>query len=218
MDGNHLQVSVSAGSGSAIQNNALAFPDETRDRSHQMTANKRVAKDPAPRTPTAAPTEVDWTVTVIEPLANCPSVEVAWETIATQTKWGDWRSESKMRGEGVVTTLVPPSTEPLTTGEEYVVSVGRFMKIRCRVLEAGPSTTGGEGMVFDSLGVALGGMVKARFRFTLFRGDDGIVMAKAQEKIRSLPLLTPSVETLESEHRHTFTELNKHFSSTSAAP
>ena len=183
-----------------------------------MTTNKRVAADPAPEAAIAVPTEVDWAVTVTEPLPNCPSVEVGWERIATQTKWGEWRSESKMRGKGVVTTLVPPATEPLKVGDEYVVNVGRFMKIRCRVLESSipPTNAGGE-MVFDSIGVALGGIVKARFRFTLFRRDDGMVMAKAEEKIRSWPFLAPSVKTLESEHRHTFRELNKHFTTPSPA-
>jgi len=184
-----------------------------------MTTSNRLAADrPAPEAAIAAPTEVNWTVTVIEPLPNCPSVEVGWERIATQTKWGEWRSESKMRGKGVVTTLVPPATEPLKVGDEYVVNVGKFMKIRCRVLESStPSTAAGGGMVFDSMGVALGGIVKARFRFTLFRRDDGTILAKAEEKIRSWPFLAPSVETLESEHRHTFRELNKHFTTPSAA-
>lgn len=166
----------------------------------------------------AAPIDVDWTVTVIEPLPNCPSVEAGWERIATQTKWGEWRSESKMRGKEVTTTVVPPATEPLKTGNEYIVKVGRFMKIRCRVLES-PSlgTASGEddGMVFDAMGVALGGIVNARFRFTVFTGKDGMVMARAQEKMISLPLLAPSKGSLESEHRHTFKDLNESFRSPS---
>ena len=171
-----------------------------------------------PDASTAAPAEVDWTVTVTEPLPNCPSVEAGWERIATQTRWGEWRSESKMRGKDVVTTVVPPATEPLKMGDEYVVKVGRFMKIRCRVLESSsPGTTTGEGgeMVFDATGVALGGIVNAHFRFTVFRGKDGVVMARAQEKLMSLSLLAPSKETLESEHRHTFKDLNDSFFSPS---
>ena len=46
----------------------------------------------------AGPADPDWTVTVTEALPDCPSIEVAWERIATQTTWGAWRSESKMRG------------------------------------------------------------------------------------------------------------------------
>ncbi len=168
----------------------------------------------------AEPADVDWTVTVIEPLPNCPSVEAGWERLATQTKWGEWRSASKMRGDDVVTTVVPPASEPLKTADEYVVNVGRFMKIRCCVLESSsPGTAsgnGGEG-VFDATGVALGGVVKARFRFTVFRGEDGVVMARAQEKIMSLSLLAPSRETLENEHKHTFKELNDSFPSPSAS-
>ncbi len=171
-----------------------------------------------PHAAIAAPADVDWTVTVIEPLPDCPSVEVGWERIATQTRWGEWRSESKMRGKEVATTVVPPATEPLKTGDEYIVKVGRFMKIRCRVLESSSLGTGsgedGE-MVFDAMGVALGGIVNARFRFTVFRGKDGVVMARAQEKITSLPLLAPSRRTLESEHRHTFKDLNDSFRSPS---
>jgi hypothetical protein len=165
-----------------------------------------------------APADVDWTVTVIEPLPNCPSIEAGWERIATQTKWGEWRSESKMRGKDVATTVVPPATEPLKTGDEYVVKVGRSMKIRCRVLESsspGTATDEGGEMVFDATGVALGGIVNARFRFTVFRGEDGVVMARAQERIMSLPLFAPSKETLESEHRHTFKDLNESFRSPS---
>ena len=162
----------------------------------------------------AAPADVNWTVTIIEPLPDCPSVEAGWERIATQTKWGEWRSESKMRGKDVATSLVPPATEPLRTGDEYVVKVGRSMKIHCRVLESsspGAATGKDDEMVFDAMGVALGGVVKARFRFTVFRGKDGMVMARAQERIKSLPFLTPPKETLESEHRHTFKDLNKSF-------
>ena len=171
-----------------------------------------------PYAATAAPADVDWTVTVIEPLPNCPSVEAGWEKIATQTRWGEWRSESKMRGKEVATTVVPPATEPLKTGDEYLVKVGRFMEIRCRVLESSSlGTASGEDseMVFDAMGVTLGGIVNARFRFTIFRGKDGVVMARAQEKMMSLPLLAPSKVTLENEHRHTFKDLNDSFRSPS---
>ena len=140
---------------------------------------------------TASADNLDWTVTVTEPLPDCPSVEACWERLATQTRWGEWRSPSKLRGADVVTSIVPPATEPLKEGDEYVVKVGRFMKIRCRVLESSsPDTTAADGgeAVFDATGVALGGIVKARFRFTVFRGVDDVVMARAQEKIRSLPL------------------------------
>jgi hypothetical protein len=170
------------------------------------------ATDSAP----TMPVDVGWTVTVVEPLTNCPSIEAAWERIATQTKWGEWRSESKMRGKNVTTTVVPPATEPLKNGDEYVVKVGWFMKIHCRVLESSsPGADFGEDseMVFDAMGVALGGIINARFRFTIFRGKDGVVMARAQERITSLPLITPSKETLANEHRHTFRDLNESFRS-----
>ena len=169
-----------------------------------------------PDATTAAPADVDWTVWVVESLPDCPSVEACWEKLATQTTWGEWRSASKLRGEDIVTTLVPPATEPLKAGDEYVVSVGRFMRIRCRVLESSsPDTTAADGgvAVFDASGVALGGIIKARFRFTVFRGEDGVVMARAQERFKSLPLLAPSRETLEDEHRHTFKDLNESFHS-----
>ena len=162
------------------------------------------------------PEDVEWTVTVTEPLPNCPSVKAAWERIATQTRWGEWRSESKMRGKDVITLLVPPATEPLKTGGKYVVRIGKSMKIHCQVVEASsPGITDDEEgeMVFDATGVAMGGIVNARFRFTVFRGDDGVVMARAQEKIMSLPLLVPPRETLENEHRHTFKDLNDSFRS-----
>ena len=160
----------------------------------------------------SAPPDVDWTITVTEPLPDCPSVAAAWERIATQSKWGAWRSESKMRGRNVVTTVVPPATEPLKAGDAYVVKVGRFLTIRCRVLESlGDATEEHGERVFDATGVALGGLVRARFRFTVFRGDDGVVMARAQERIALLPLVGPSKETLANEHRHTFSDLNASF-------
>lgn len=165
-------------------------------------------------TATPEPSDVDWNVTVTEPLPDCPSVQAGWERIATQTSWGEWRSASKMRGKGVVTTVVAPATEPLRTGDEYLVRVGRFMTIRCHVLESSSpdlALSEGQEMVFDATGMALGGMVKARFRFTFFTGRDGLVMARAQEKIMSLALLAPSAETLANEHRHTFRDLNASF-------
>lgn len=166
-----------------------------------------------PGATTAAHADVDWTVTVTEPLPDCPSVEACWEKLATQTAWGEWRSASKMRGKDVVTSLVPPATEPLAMGDEYIVRVGRFMRIRCRVLESsgGDPAAAGEAAVFDAMGVALGGLVKARFRFTVFRGEDGLVRARAQERIMSLSVLAPKVKTLEDEHRHTFRDLNASF-------
>ena len=167
-----------------------------------------------PDAATAAPPDVDWTVTVTESLPNCPSVEAAWERIATQTGWGRWRSESKMRGDNVHVTVVPPATEPLRTGDEYIVKVGRSMTIRCLVLESsfpGVATGDSGEMVFDATGVALGGLVRARFRFTVVRGPDGVVMARAQEKIMSLSILVPSDENLENEHRQTFRDLNESF-------
>ena len=165
-------------------------------------------------TPDAPTTTVDvgWTVTVTEPLPDCPSIAAGWERLATHTTWGAWRTESAMRGKNVTTTVVPPATEPLQTGDEYVVKVGHLLRIRCRVLEstATPSSEDGA-MVFDALGVALGGIVRARFRFTVFRGDDGVLMARAQEKITTLPFLTPRTATLASEHRHTLRDLNTSF-------
>ena len=155
--------------------------------------------------------EADWSVTVTQPLPDCPSVESGWERIASQTSWSEWRSESKMRSKDVSTSVVPPATEPLLTGDEYVVKIRRFMRIRCRVLESPSSgiATADDEMVFDATGVTLGGIVKARFRFTIFRGEDGTITARAQERIRTLPFFTPSKESLESEHRRTFTDLNR---------
>lgn len=170
-----------------------------------------------PSTPTGAvvtPGDADWTVTVTEPLPDCPSVEAAWERLATQTRWQEWRSQSKMRGRGVTTAVVPPAIEPLMRGDEYVVRVGRLLKIRCRVVESSSPDSAGERdeeMVFDATGVTLGGMVKARFRFTIFKTEDGIVTARADEKLTKLPFLSPSKTTLESEHRHTLKELNRSF-------
>lgn len=161
-----------------------------------------------------APENIEWTVMVTEPLPNCPSIEAAWNKIAAQTKWSEWRSESKMRGNDVSTILVPPATEPLKTGDEYIVKIGAFMKIRCRVIAStAPGATDNKNgeMVFDASGRAIGGLVNARFRFTIFMGEDGVVMARAQEKIMSLPFFVPPKETLESEHRHTFKDLNASF-------
>ncbi|MCA1784075.1 MAG: hypothetical protein ABR616_18190 [Dermatophilaceae bacterium] len=152
---------------------------------------------------------------MVEPLPNCPSVEAGWKRLATQTRWGEWRSESKLRGAGVTTTLVPPAAEPLKAGDGYIVKVSRFMKIRCRVLESSSvgAIAGDDGeMVFDAVGVVLGGVVNARFRFTVFNDNGGMVTARAQEKMFTLPFLLPSKETLESEHRHTLQDLNASFS------
>ncbi|MDA3950227.1 MAG: hypothetical protein PF508_13550 [Spirochaeta sp.] len=163
---------------------------------------------------TAGSAEIDWMITVTEPLPDCPSVQAGWERIATQSNWGAWRSESKMRGSNVTTAIVPPATEPLQAGDEYVVRIGGLMKIHCRVLEASPSdaTTGeGEIMIFDAMGTFLGGLVRARFRFTIFRSEDGVVVARAQERIDSLSFLVPRKEILENEHRHTFRDLNMSF-------
>jgi len=121
-----------------------------------------------------------------------------------------------MRGRRVITTLVPPATEPLRVGDEYVVRVGRLMRVRCRVVDSSSlASEGGETdeMIFDATGEALGGVVKARFRFTIFRTEGGLVMARAEEKVTSLLFLAPSRATLESEHRHTFKELDRSFSS-----
>ena len=63
--------------------------------------------------PTRSPADVDWTTTVTAPLPDCPSVRAGWERLATQTRWPEWRSASEMRSADVVTTLVPPATEPL---------------------------------------------------------------------------------------------------------
>lgn len=165
-----------------------------------------------PDAPTTTPVDVGWTVTVTEPLPDCPSIAAGWERLATQTTWGAWRTESVMRGKNVTTTVVPPATEPLQTGDEYVVKVGHLLRIRCRVLESTGTPSSEDGaMVFDALGVALGGIVRARFRFTVFRGDDGVLMARAQETITTLPFLAPRKQALASEHRHTLRDLNRSF-------
>jgi hypothetical protein len=108
-------------------------------------------------------------------------------------------------------------TEPLPdgpsvqAGDDYVVKVGRWMTVRCRVLEStspGASTREPDEMVFDAQGTALGGIVRARFRSTVFRDTGGVVMARAQERIVSLPFLVAPKETLEREHRQTFRDLD----------
>ena len=170
-----------------------------------------VGRSLAPDAAKAAPTAVDWTVTVTEPLPNCPSVQAGWERIATQSRWGEWRSESKMRGPDVITTVVPPASEPLKVRDEYVVKIGRWMKLRCRVLESSTPGVATDEMVFDAKGTALAGIIRARFRFTVFSDEGGIVTARAQERIASIPFYQPSKALLESEHRHTFRDLDKSF-------
>lgn len=162
--------------------------------------------------PAAAAAVVAWTVTVTEPLPDCPSVSAAWERLATQTTWGEWRTASAMRGANVTTTVVPPATEPLRTGDAYIVKVGRVLRIRCRVLESSEAPSSEDGaMVFDAAGVALGGIVRARFRFTVFPCENGPIMARAQKRIATLPLIAPRPSTLESEHRHNLRNLNRSF-------
>lgn len=158
--------------------------------------------------------DTDWTITVTEPLPDCPSVLAGWTRLATQSDWAAWRPQSKMRGPGITTTPIPPATEPLTTGDEYLVRVNAFLKIRCRVL-ASPHLSGttpdDREMVFDATGTALAGLVKARFRYTVFLAEDGTVMARAQERMSAMPLLSPSKQTLENEHRTTLRALNDSF-------
>lgn len=157
--------------------------------------------------------EDGWTITVTQALPDCPSVYAAWERIATQTKWQEWRSESPMRGNNVVTTTT--AVEPLHSNDEYTVRVSPFMSIQCRVLES--SAEEEDTMVFDAEGKALCGLVKARFRFTMFQ-ENGLVMARAQEHMdASCSFLSPSKEVLENEHRHTLKDLNQSFVSQTAS-
>ena len=159
---------------------------------------------------TAAPADVDWTVTVTEPLPDCPSVEACWEKLATQTTWSEWRSPSKLRGADVITTNRPPS-DGTPQGGRRVRREGREVHedplSGARAVLSGYHRARWREAVFDATGVALGGIVKARFRFTVFRGEDGVVTARAQERMRIAwsSVLAPSRETLEDEHRHTFT-------------
>ena len=149
---------------------------------------------PMSATAVAAPNDVAWLVTVTEPLPDCPSVRAAWARIATQSTWGSWRSQSKMRGPDVVTTVVPPATEPLQAGDAYVVRVGRWLRIRCRVVESSApdaATSDEAARVFDATATALGGLLRARFRFTVFRQPGGAVMARAQERRAAVPRPVP---------------------------
>lgn len=170
---------------------------------------------PMSATTVSAPNDVAWLVTVTEPLPDCPSVHAAWTRIATQSTWGSWRSESKMHGRDVVTTVAPPATEPLLAGDAYVVNVGRWLRIRCRVVESlapdAAAASDEPALVFDATWTALGGLLRARFRFTLFRQPGGPVMARAQERLDALAILLPSREALANEHRHTLRDLNLSF-------
>ncbi len=166
--------------------------------------------------PTRSAADVEWTTTVTARLPDCPSVRAGWERLATQTRWPEWRSASEMRSVDVATTLLPPATEPLSAGDEYVVRVSRFMNIRCRVLESfgGSESEPRPEAVFDAVGLTLGGLVRARFRFTLFTTEDGTVVARAQEKVDSPSFLSPDRKKLAREHEHTFRDLNESFLST----
>jgi len=120
-----------------------------------------------------------------------------------------------MRGPDVVTAVVPPATEPLQAGDAYVVRVGRWLRIRCRVLESSApeaaAASNEAARVFAATGTALGGLLRARFRRTVFRQPGGPVMARAQARLDALPFLVPSRETLANEHRHTLRDLNLSF-------
>jgi len=74
----------------------------------------RGPRPPAPATP--APSDVDWSVTVVAPLPHCPSVAAAWERIATQTRWSEWRSESKIPGSDASTSTSFASTSSVAFG------------------------------------------------------------------------------------------------------
>jgi hypothetical protein len=115
------------------------------------------------------------------------------------------------------------------------------MSVRCHVLESpGPPADGDDEdpdeMVFDAAGTSLGGLIRARFRFTVFKsppkgeGDGSttaplaaaaatpVVMATAQERIDSpLRFLVPPARVLEGEHRHTFRDLDASFAPSPAA-
>ena len=170
---------------------------------------------PMSATTVSAPNDVAWLVTVTEPLPDCPSVHAAWTRIATQSTWGSWRSQSKMRGPDVVTTVVPPATEPLQAGDAYVVNVGRWLGIRCRVVESSApdaaAASDEPALVFDATGTTLGELLRAPSRFTLFRQPGGPVIARAQERLDALPFLRSSREALANEHRHTLRDLNLSF-------
>ena len=74
------------------------------------------------------------------------------------------REQDAGPGRNVVTSVVPPVTEPLQAGDDYVEKVGRWMN-RCRALaSSSPGAPAGErdAMVLDAQGTALSGIARAR--------------------------------------------------------
>lgn len=103
---------------------------------------------------------------------------------------------------------------PILVALKALGGSARPTEVTDRVVESSApdaATSDEAARVFDAMGTALGGLLRARFRFTVFRQPGGPVMARAQERLDALSFLLPSRETLANEHRHTLRDLNLSF-------
>lgn len=152
--------------------------------------------------------EVDWLVTVEEPMPDCPDCQAAFAKIASPSKYGDWRSSLVAKAK---VTIVPPAVEPMKTDDEMKSRFGCITS-SATVVE---SKSTEDDCVFDIFGQCCCGLAKGRLRFEIYK-KDGVVTGKVQEKQYGCSCLLPPKGTVEKEHRTMLKELNDTFKSTSS--
>ena len=153
--------------------------------------------------------DIEWFVTVEEPMPDCPSCEAAFRKVAAPTKMKEWRTSEFAKAK---IALKEGVKEPLKTDDEYAASFGPF-SFQMKVLEAVTSDDVDGEFVLDTTGTGCCGLVTGRLRFSVYK-KDGVVTGKAQEKPSGCSCVFPSKTKMEKEHTTMFQELNGTFRST----
>jgi hypothetical protein len=146
----------------------------------------------------------DWDVEFTMELQDCLSIELAFSRVASPSKMKDWTTMDFARSSFI--TLPDGMEEPLKQGDEYLLTVGPLTGIaKVSLLE-----TSATRCVFEVSGSMLWGMVKNKFRTTIYQ-KEGAIYGRTQEKfVKGRPLANGD-DYVRKQHETLLRDLNRVF-------
>lgn len=146
----------------------------------------------------------DWLVSCSGPIPNCKTLEAAFDRLASPSKTHGWCSNDFGKFK---IALGGSTTEPLKENDRFSISIIGPLKMSALVTQSGEIEEGT--FVYEVVGSALFGMIKNRFRSTLFKDNTGIIMLKTQEVFHSGGFMVNSKEHVMEQHDTFIKEFNE---------
>jgi hypothetical protein len=108
-------------------------------------------------------------------IPDCRNLQTAFDRLASPSKTHEWCSNDFSKFK---ITLDESITEPLKEGDTFSINIAGLLKSSALVTQSGETEKGI--FVYEVVGSALLGIIKNRFRSTLFKDDNGVIMLQTQ--------------------------------------